>query len=292
MFFNRVILGLSTGAFYSLTALGIVMIFKVTGVMNFAFGNMAMFMAYVAYTFVEQGTGPLVAFLLILPIAGIFGFAVEKYTLRPIRHLSHTSMLIITLGILMILEGLSTQLWGTQYKAFPELVSGKPFIFRGDFGILVFRRQDILLFAVLGAVVIMITIILKYTKAGIAIKAVSENEKVSQLMGINPGKVFSWSWIIGTAIGTTVALLGAPRTYISPMMMVFYQLQGFTAAVLGGFDSLIGAVVGGLALGVIENLVGGYISNELKMTFSLMVIIAILLIRPQGLFGSRDIRRV
>lgn len=292
MFLNRLILGLSTGAFYSLTALGIVMIFKVTGVMNFAFGNMAMLMAYVAYTFLEQGTGPIMAFLLVLPIAGLFGFAVERYTLRPIRHLSHSSMLIITLGILMILEGLSTQFWGTQYKAFPELVSGKPFIFRGDFGIVVFRRQDILLFIILVSVMLVTMMILRYTKAGIAIKAVSENEKISQLMGINPGKVFSWSWIIGTVIGTIVALLGAPKTYISPTMMIFYQLQGFTAAVLGGFDSLAGAVVGGLALGVIENLVGGYISNELKMTFSLIVIITILLIRPQGLFGSRDIRRV
>ncbi len=292
MFFNRLVLGLSTGAFYSLTALGIVMIFKVTGVMNFAFGNMAMFMAYVAYTFVEKGTGPVVAFLLVLPIAALFGFMVERYTLRPVRNLSHSSMLIITLGILMILEGLSTQIWGTQYKSFPELVSGKPFIIRGNFGILVFRRQDILLFATLAFVVLLMAIIVRYTKAGLAIKAVSENEKTSQLMGINPAKVFSWSWITGTLIGTTVALLGAPKTYISPTMMVFYQLQGFTAAVLGGFDSLSGAVLGGLLLGVIENLVGGYISNELKMTLSLIVIITILLIRPQGLFGSRDIRRV
>jgi len=292
MFLNRLILGLSTGAFYSLVAVGIVMIFKVTGVMNFAFGNMAMFMAYVAYTFVEIGTGPVVALLVVLPLSALFGFAAERYTLRPIRHLSHSSMLIVTLGLLMILEGLSTQIWGTQYKAFPELVGGKPYIFKGAFGIVVFRKQDILLFALLAFVVFATAIVMRYTKAGLAVKAVSENEKISQLMGINPGKVFSWSWVVGTMMGTTVALLGAPKTYISPTMMVFYQLQGFTAAVLGGFDSLIGAVIGGLALGVIENLVGGYISNELKTTFSLVVIITILLIRPQGFFGSREIRRV
>ncbi|HEY8541963.1 MAG TPA: branched-chain amino acid ABC transporter permease [Pseudothermotoga sp.] len=292
MFLNRLILGLSTGAFYSLTALGIVVIYKITNVMNFAFGNMAMFMAYVAYTFLAFGIGPVTALFLVLPLAAIFGFAVERYTLRPVRHLSHSSMLIITLGILMILEGLSTQIWGTQYKAFPELISGRPFILRIFSTPLVVRRQDLLAFGILGSVSILIGLLMKYTKVGIAIKAVSEDERTSQLMGINPGKVFSWSWMIGTMMGTTVAILGAPKTYISPTMMLFYQIQGFTAAVLGGFDSFAGAVVGGLVLGVVENLIGGYISNELKTTFSLILIVIILLIKPHGLFGSREIRRV
>ncbi|WP_041082477.1 branched-chain amino acid ABC transporter permease [Thermotoga profunda] len=292
MFLNRLILGLSTGAFYSLTALGIVVIYKITNVMNFAFGNMAMFMAYVAYTFLAFGIGPVAALFLVLPLAAIFGFVVERYTLRPVRHLSHSSMLIITLGILMILEGLSTQVWGTQYKAFPELISGRPFILRILSTPLVIRKQDLLVFGILGSVSILIGLLMKYTKVGIAIKAVSEDERTSQLMGINPGKVFSWSWMIGTMMGTTVAILGAPKTYISPTMMLFYQIQGFTAAVLGGFDSFVGAVVGGLVLGVVENLIGGYISNELKTTFSLILIVIILLIKPQGLFGSREIRRV
>ncbi|ABV33638.1 MULTISPECIES: branched-chain amino acid ABC transporter permease [Pseudothermotoga] len=292
MILNRLILGLSTGSFYSLVALGIVIIYKTTGLMNFAFGNMAMFMAYIAYTFVTIGVGPVWALLFTIPVAALFGFAVEKYTLRPIRNLSHSSMLIITLGILMILEGLVVQIWGTQYKSFPELVTGRPFILRGNFGIVVFRRQDILVFSILIAVSVAIFFILKYTRSGIAIKAVSENENVAQLMGINPSRVFSISWMIGTAVGTVVALLGAPKTYVSPTMMLFYQLQGFTAAVLGGFDSFAGAILGGLTLGVIETFVGGYISNELKTTFSLALIIAVLLIRPQGFFGSREVRRV
>ncbi|MEJ5230240.1 MAG: branched-chain amino acid ABC transporter permease [Pseudothermotoga sp.] len=292
MLLNRLILGLSTGAFYSLTALGIVVIYKITNVMNFAFGNMAMFMAYVAYTFLTLGFGPVVALFLVLPLAALFGFVVERYTLRPVRHLSHSSMLIITLGILMILEGLSTQIWGTQYKGFPELITGRPFIIRGFSTLLVIRRQDLLVFVILGVVSTLIALLMKYTKIGTAIKAVSEDERTSQLMGINPGKVFSWSLMMGTMLGTTVAILGAPKTYISPTMMLFYQIQGFTAAVLGGFDSFAGAVVGGLALGVVENLIGGYISNELKTSFSLILIIVVLLIKPQGLFGSREIRRV
>ncbi len=292
MFLNRLILGLSTGSVYSLVALGIVMIYKTTGLMNFAFGNMAMFMAYIAYTFVNSHFNPVIALLFVIPISALFGYVVEKFALRPIRHFSHASMLIVTLGLLMILEGLSTQIWGTQYKGFPELISGAPFILRGMFGIVVFRRQDILIFSILGLTCLILYLLLNHTKLGISIKAVSEDERVSQIVGINPGKVFSWSWMIGTVLGTTVAILSAPRTYVSPTMMLFYQIQGFTAAVLGGFDSLVGAVVGGLTLGVIENIVGGYISNELKTTFSLLLIIAVLLVRPQGFLGSREIRRV
>lgn len=292
MFLNRLILGLSTGSFYSLTAIGIVLIFKVTGLMNFAYGNMAMFMAYLTYTFVAIGLGSPIALALVMPISFLFGYVVERFTLRPLKKLSHGSMLIVTFGLLMILEGLATQIWGTQYKSIPELISGRPFVLRGDFGIVVFRRQDLLLFAVLAAVSLTILLLFRFTKAGIAMRAVSENERASQLMGINPDRVISWSWMIGTAVGTVVAVLGAPRTYISPTMMIYYQLQGFTAAVLGGFDSLLGAVFGGLILGVVENLIGGYISNELKTTLSLGIIVAILLARPQGLFGSEEIRRV
>jgi len=289
---NRIVLGLSSGSFYSLAAIGIVLIFKVTGLMNFAYGNMAMFMAYVTYTLVSLGLGPWPALAVVIAVSMLFGYVVERFTLRPLRKLSHGSMLIVTFGLLMILEGLATQIWGTQYKSLPELITGRPFILRGNFGIVVFRRQDLLLFAVLAIVSLTIFLLYRFTKIGIAMRAVSENEKAAQLMGINPNRVISYSWMVGTAIGTLVAVLGAPRTYVAPTMMIYYQLQGFTAAVLGGFDSLLGAVCGGLALGVIENLIGGYISNELKTTLSLAIIVVILLIRPQGMFGSEEIRRV
>lgn len=292
MLLNRIVLGLSSGSFYSLAAIGIVLIFKVTGLMNFAYGNMAMFMAYVMYTLISLGLGPWPALVVVMAVSMLFGYTVERFTLRPLRKLSHGSMLIVTFGLLMILEGLATQIWGTQYKSLPELITGKPFILRGNFGVVVFRRQDLLLFVVLAIVSLTIFLLYRFTKIGIAMRAVSENEKAAQLMGINPNRVISYSWMVGTAIGTLVAVLGAPRTYVAPTMMIYYQLQGFTAAVLGGFDSLLGAVCGGLALGVIENLIGGYISNELKTTLSLAIIVVILLIRPQGMFGSEEIRRV
>ncbi|QTA37440.1 branched-chain amino acid ABC transporter permease [Thermosipho ferrireducens] len=289
---NQILLGLSTGAIYSLVALGLVMIYKITGVVNFAFGNMGMFFVYIAYWFISMNVNFWIGIIFSLILAGVMGYFLEKFGLRSIRHLSHGSMLIVTFGVLMVLEGLAVQIWGTDYKTFPEIIKGRPYVFRGDFGILVLRKQDVLIFALLIMVSILIFFLMKYTKFGIAIRAVSENEEISSYMGINVGKIFSFSWIFGTVVATGVGILVAPKTFVSPSMLLFYQLEGFTAAVLGGFESFTGAIFGGLLLGVLENLVGKYISNDLKSTFSLLLIIVVLLLFPNGIFGMKKRERV
>jgi len=292
MFLNQVILGLSTGVFYSLAALGLVLIYKVTGVVNFAFGNMGMFMIYVAYSLISMKFSPFCTLLMILALAAGFGWIIERFTMRPLKHLSHGSMLIVTLGIMMILEGLVTQIWGTDYKGFPEIVTGRPYVLKGNFGILVFRKQDILAFVLLILISLLLFIFLKYTRLGIALRTTSEDEETAQLMGINTNFISSMVWMMGASIAALIAFLSAPRTYVSPVMMIHYQIEGFTAAVLGGFTSIPGAIFGGLVLGVLENIVATYISNELKTTFSLLLIVMILLIRPEGLFGKTKVRRV
>ena len=283
----QILLGLSTGATYSLVALGLVMIYKVTGVMNFAFGNIGMFFVYVAFWFITMNLNIYLGIFLSFVLAATTGYLLERLALRPIRHLSHASMLIVTFGFLMILEGLSIQLWGTDYKKFPELISGRPYVFRGDFGILVLRRQDVLIYIVSLFTIVFFILLLNKTKLGIAIKAVSENEEVASYMGINVGGIFSFPWIFRTLMAVIVGVLVALNTFVSPSMLVFYQLEGFTAVVLGGFESFKGAVLGGLLLDVIENMVGKYISNDLKSTFSLLLIIIVLLFFPNGIFGIR-----
>lgn len=292
MFLNQVILGLSTGVFYSLAALGLVLIYKVTKVVNFAFGNIGMFMIYIAYSLISMKINPFYTLLLTLALAAGFGWIIERLTMKPLRHLSHGSMLIVTLGIMMILEGLVTQIWGTDYKGFPEIATGKPYVLKGNFGILVFRRQDILVFILLLLISGILFIFLKYTKLGIALRTTSEDEETAQLMGINTNFVSSMVWMMGASIAALIAFLSAPRTYVSPVMMIHYQIAGFTAAVLGGFTSIPGAIFGGLLLGVLDNIVATYISNELKTTFSLLFIVVILFIRPEGLFGKTKVGRV
>ncbi|AMW32440.1 amino acid/amide ABC transporter membrane protein 1, HAAT family [Fervidobacterium changbaicum] len=289
---NQILLGLSTGAIYSLVAIGLVMMYKVSGVMNFAYGNMGMFVTYVIW-WLSSSAGLNLYFSIAIGIifAAIMGIAVERYGLRPIRHLSHASMLIVTFGILMILEGLAVEIWGTQYKAFPEIVTGTPFVIRGDFGIVVIRRQDILVFSILAIISLLLALFTKFTKFGIAVRAVSENEEVAGYMGINVGSVLAFSWAFGTAMAAIVGVISAPKVFVSPTMLTFYQIQGFTAAVLGGFETFTGAVLGGLLLGVLEKIVGNYISEGFKASFSLVIIVLVLIFFPNGLFGRRLRRR-
>lgn len=287
---NQIILGLSTGATYSLVAIGLVMMYKVSGVMNFAYANMGMFVTYLIWWLATgAGVNLYVSIAIGIAFAAVMGVVVERYGLRPIRHLSHASMLIVTFGILMILEGLAMQIWGTDYKAFPELVTGAPYVFRGDFGIFVLRRQDILIFSILIAVSIALLIFTRYTKFGIAVRAVSENEETAGYMGINVGSVLAFSWGVGASMAAVVGIVAAPKVFVSPTMLTYYQIQGFTAAVLGGFETFTGAVFGGLILGVIEKLVGNYISEGFKATISLVIIIIVLIFFPKGLFG-RNVR--
>ncbi|WP_448377350.1 branched-chain amino acid ABC transporter permease [Fervidobacterium sp.] len=288
---NQIILGLSTGAMYSLVAIGLVMMYKVSGVMNFAYGNMGMFITYIIWWLSSSmGVNLYLSIILGIMFAAIMGVSVERYGLRPIRHLSHGSMLIVTFGILMILEGLAVEIWGTEYKSFPELISGTPFVFKGDFGIVVLRRQDLLVFTTLIVISIAIALFTKFTKFGIAIRAVSENEEVAGYMGINVGSVLGFSWAFGVSMAALVGVIAAPKVFVSPTMLTFYQIQGFTAAVLGGFETFTGAVFGGLILGVLEKIVGNYISEGFKASISLVIIILVLVFFPSGLFG-RKIRR-
>lgn len=290
---NQILLGLSTGAMYSLVAIGLVMMYKVSGVMNFAYGNMGMFITYIIWWLTSVlNVNMYVGIVMGIIFAALMGIGVEKFGLRPIRHLSHGSMLIVTFGILMILEGLAVQIWGTEYKSFPELVSGAPFVFRGDFGVIVLRRQDILIFVTLAIISIVILLFTKYTKFGIAVRAVSENEEIAGYMGINVGGILAFSWAFGVSMAALVGIIAAPKVFVSPVMLTFYQIQGFTAAVLGGFETFTGAVFGGLILGVIEKLVGNYISEGFKATISLVIIILVLIFFPKGLFGKNVRRRV
>ncbi|ODN29720.1 branched-chain amino acid ABC transporter permease [Fervidobacterium thailandense] len=290
---NQVLLGLSNGAMYSLVAIGLVMMYKVSGVMNFAYGNMGMFVTYLVWWLTSViGLNLYVGIVLGIVFAALMGIAVERFGLRPIRHLSHGSMLIVTFGVLMILEGLAVQIWGTDYKPFPELVTGAPLVFKGNFGIIVLRRQDILVFATLLTISLALLLFTKYTKFGIAVRAVSENEEVAGYMGINVGAVLSFSWAFGVSMAALVGFISAPKVFVSPLMLLFYQIQGFTAAVLGGFETFTGAVFGGLILGVLEKLVERYISEGFKATFSLAIIIIVLMFFPKGLFGKSLRRRV
>jgi branched-chain amino acid transport system permease protein len=212
--------------------------------------------------------------------------------MRPVKHLSHAAMIIITLGLLMIFEGLSIIIWGTDYQQFPQIAEGAPFLMNLGDNLLVLPLNDLVNMVIALSVTVALALFLKFTKLGTAIRARSQDEVGASVVGININKVDALVWGIGISLAALVAVLAAPRTYVHPQMMTNYQLYGFTAGVLGGFYNLFGAIAGGLLLGIMEKLVGYYISPDYQLSIILILIIVVLVVKPTGLFGSKFEGRV
>ena len=289
MFGQQVVSGLSAGCLYALAALGLVLIYRTMDIVNFAHGEMAMVSTFMAHTLlVRLGLSYIPAALGAIIFAFIFGMAVERIFLRPIQGGPLISLMIMTLGLFMVFNGAAGWVWGFDPVSFPRAVSGRP-IWLGD---LIITRDSILVLAMTIAMALALYVVLRFTMAGIAIRATSQNSRAARLMGVPVPKVYALTWGISAVLGAVAGILIAPTTFLSPSMMAEVQIKAFTAAVLGGFSSLPGAVVGGLLLGVLENLVAGYISTELKSTFAFALIVAVLFIRPSGLLGTPPKRKV
>ncbi len=289
MFWQQVASGLSAGCLYALAALGLVLIYRTMEIVNFAHGEMAMISTFVAYTLlVRVGLPYVLAMLVALAFAFIFGMAIERVFLRPIQEGPLVSMMIMTLGLFMVFNGAAGWIWGFDPVSFPYAVRGRP-VFIGD---IIVTRDSLLVLAVTVIMAGALYLALRFTMAGIAIRATSQNPRAARLMGVPVPKVYSLTWGMSAVLGAVAGVLIAPTTFLSPSMMAEVQIKAFTAAVLGGFSSLPGAVVGGLLLGVLENLVAGYISTQLKSTFAFALIVVVLLIRPSGIMGTTERRKV
>jgi len=289
---QSIILGIPQGALYGLMGFGIALIFRSVGTMNFAHGNAGMVCVFVAFS-VFTATGSLVLSILCGIIAGfLLGVIIDKALMGPIKHLSHAGMLMITLGLLMIFEGAAQLIWGTDYQQFPELLRGEPLIMKLGENKLIMPLNDLLITAVAVAVSIIIALYLKYAKLGIATRARAQDPIGAKVVGIDTNMVDSLVWGIGISLSVLVGILIAPKTYIHPGMMGNMQIYGFTAGVLGGFESLFGAIAGGLILGILEKLVGAYISPDYQLSIVLVIIIIMLAVKPSGLFGKKSSGRV
>jgi branched-chain amino acid transport system permease protein len=278
--------GLATGSIYSLTAMGIVLILSTTNVMNFAQGDMGMFLASIAYALLVVKLPYLVTIILIIIIGAGLGFALEKGLMSKVRKTSHIGMVMITLALTMILEGIVGYFIKTPLY-FPPAIGGGPLII----GSLTLDRQDLLSLIISLVVVIILFIVLYRTKIGIASRSLAADEYAAKLLGIPIKTIYIFIWATSFSLAGLSGILVAPRLSLEPTFMIVIQLKAFIAAVLGGMDSVLGAVVGGLLLGVIENIVAYYIPS-IKDSFSLILVVVVLLLMPQGLFGKRETRKV
>lgn len=284
-----VVSGLALGSIYALLALSLVLINKATDVVNFAQGEMAMFGTFICFTLLIKTGLPLVLILVLaLPIGGLLGLVTERVTMSPLQSAPPINGLIATIGLWMIFHHGAGWIWGYDPVRFPSLFSLDPV---SIFGARV-AQNSIGIISVALLVVASLYLFFEYTRAGIAMRATSMNRRASQLMGVNVSRVSLTAWCLATAISVVSGLLVAPLTFLDFEMMFAILLKAFAGAILGGFNSLPGAVVGCLVIGVIENLFGAYISSAFKDTFAFAIIIVVLMIRPQGLFTRRVAKKV
>jgi len=283
--------GLTTGSLYALIALGIVVVNKATGVINFAHGELFMFSGFVAWMLhVQMG----VPYLPSLLIAVAFGFALGVMTnliaFRPLKNANIISLVLATIGIAFMLRGTARVIWGGKgdYLPFPPITSPEP-VMIGE--IMVIPQQ---LAVLAGAIVIMAAFaaFFRLTRAGKMMQATADNAKAATLVGIRVDRIYMLSFGTGAAIAGAAAVLMAPLTLLYPDMGFSFFIKGFAAAVLGGLTSLPGAVLGGISIGIIEALAGGYIHSSFIEVSAFIVIMFVLVVRPTGLLGFNGLRRV
>lgn len=285
-----VIGGLAAGGLYALVALGIVLLYRTSRILNFAHGDLATFGTFIAFSLlVTYHSSFAIASAGALLITGVIGAAFYFLILRPARDASLLGKIVITLGFALLLQGASTLLWGTDTKVLPFPLSDAR-VYR--LGGLVVSQISIGSFLIGLVLMGLVYVLVQRTKVGLAMRAVSQNLVAAQALGIPAKSIFALTWGLASALGATAGILLAPVALLDPSMMLDPFLKGFSAAVLGGIDSPPGAVVGGLLLGVIEAVFAGYVSVRFKTTLAFLIIIAVLIVRPEGMLGREYKRRV
>ena len=285
-----IVSGLAVGFCYALLALGMVIIYKTSEVLNFAQGEMAMISSFVAFSLLESYhlSFPLALLLTFLFAAGLGAF-LEFTFLRPAKDPTVIGMIIITLGFEMILMGLAGWKWGPDQRSMPFPISG--FETYNFFGLLISKVNfwTIIICLILMA---LLFFFFQYSKLGTAMRATQQNRLVARLMGIRTKRIFSFTWALSSFIGAVAGMFIAALTVLDPPMMMDPLMKAFAAAVLGGMTSLPGAALGGAILGVVENLFGGYVSLAFKSVVAFTIIVLMLCIRPSGLLGKHFVKKV
>lgn len=279
---QNIISGLETGALYALAALGLVLIFRTSDVINFAQGEIAMFNTFAAYRLLEKTGSYWVAVIGAVLFAVCFGWLIERIFLRPAVRASIISKVIITMGVLMMVQGLAVLVFGTEDYYMRKAIEGENFNWLG----VIVQPNALLIIGLILAIVIGFNYLLNHTKLGIAIKTTAENDTTARLMGVPVSRVYSLSWMIATALGALAGILVAPKTQVSISMMADIHMKSFIAAVVGGFSSFMGPIAGGFIIGVADNLVGYYMSLDWKTVIVFGILIITLVLKPEGLFGK------
>jgi len=284
---HQILAGLATGGIYASLALALVMIYQATHLVNFAQGEMAMFTTYIAWSLINAGVPYWPAFFLTIGLAFVLGVVIERVVIRPVERAPVLAVVVVFIALLLILNSITGWIYSYTIKTFPSPFPSQPIFGRylspHEFGaILVTLVVLALLYA-----------FFRFTPLGLAMRAAAQNPESSRLVGIRVGWMLALGWGLAAAVGAIAGMMVAPIVYLDPNMMGGVLLYAFAAALVGGIDNPMGAVIGGFLVGVLENVLGAFvIGNELKLSVALVIIIGVLLVKPSGFFGRVQVTRV
>ena len=290
IFAQQTVAGLAQGAIFGSLALALVLIYRATEVINFAQGEMAMATTYIAYQLTLWGLSYWLAFFVTLPIAFVLGALVQVTLIRPVQS-SIIAVVIVTVGLFILIDGIVTWIWGADLK-FMKAPFGNTVYHAGG---VAFSRQDIGVLAVSILSAVVLWLLFKFTKVGLGMRAAALRPAAASLVGVRVNLMLAVGWGLAATLGAVSGLMTEPTQFLQPTMMQAILLYAFAAAVLGGLESPAGAVIGGLALGVFLNLIGQYVgiaTPELRLPIAFLVLLLVLLVKPTGLFGRKQVRRV
>ena len=292
IFIQVIVTGIATGGVYGLIALGFVLIFKATGILNLATGAFLTLGAYICLTVLDQFGAPFwVAFLCTLGFAIVMGIVLEKIILRPLIGEPIISVVMVTIGLSSILQGLTHIIWSPEYRSFPEIFPPEPL----DLGFAVVPSGLLwgFVFAAIGTIIFIL--IFKLTRTGVAMRATASDQQAALSMGISVRWIFALSWSYGAVAavigGIVIGNISGISIYLGDI-----GLKVLAVIILGGLDSIGGAILGGLIIGILENLTGLYLDpvfgGGVKDVAPFIILVLIIMIRPYGLFGKKIIERV
>ncbi len=288
LFIQLTLTGLTNGAILALAALGFVLIYKSSDILNFAQGEFLLIGAYVTYAMIAQfGLAWPLGLLLTLAVSIVLGVVVERLVLRPLIGEPIISVIMVTIGLSSLLRAIVSTIWGNQPRAFPPFIPSQPVNVLGA----TVGADRLWAIVVAIAMLGLFNFFFKRSKEGIAMRAVADDQQAALSMGISVKRIFAWAWSIAAMSAAVGGALLANIVGVGPELSGF-GLRVFPVVILGGLDSIPGAVIGGVIIGLLEAYTGGYIGQGLNQVVPFVVLIIILMVRPYGLFGQEIIERV
>jgi branched-chain amino acid transport system permease protein len=290
LFLHQILAGLATGGIYACMALAVVMIYQAIDHINFAQGEMAMFSTFVAWQLLQWGAPFWLAFVATVALSFVAGVAIDRVVFKPIHDAPVLSHVVAFIALITILNSAAGFIWDYQIKSFPS-----PFGSGQLLGQNLISPHDAGMIAVTLIMLVLLYLFFRHTRIGLAMRAAAASPESARLAGIRVGWMIALGWGMAAAVGAVAGMMIAPVVFLEPNMMLGILLYGFAGAVVGGLTSPGGAVLGGFSVGIIENLAGTYIpvvGRELKLSIALCIIVAVLVVKPGGLFGRRVVTRV